>query len=132
MRRLTHPGFFKILLPFVMLTVLPVYVFAQNTPPPPDAIAELVGGCVACHGENGVPVVEDAPIIFGQEYYYMYVQMKDIQSGRRASEIMQPVLQDLDTDTLKALAKYFSERKWPDLQYATPLSLIHISEPTRR
>jgi cytochrome c553 len=103
-------------------------VLAQDVPAPPPEIAELVDTCKACHGDNGVPVQEDAPIIWGQEQYYMYVQMRDIKAGRRESEIMGPIVQDLDKDTMKALAEYFSQLKWPSLGYSTPEADIPIAE----
>ena len=31
------------------------------------------------------------PITWGQNYYYLYVQLKDYASGRRANEIMNPI-----------------------------------------
>lgn len=101
---------------------------AQDVPAPPPEIAELVASCAVCHGDNGVPVVEDAPIIWGQENYYLYVQMKDIKSGLRSSEIMQPLVADLDKDTLKALAAYFSSLKWPSLGYFTEDKEIPVAE----
>jgi cytochrome c553 len=100
---------------------LPLRAVAADPTTPPAAIADLVETCTACHGADGVPVMEDAPIIWGQENYYLYIQMKDIKSGLRASETMSPIVADLDKDTMKALAAYFSEQKWPDLQYRTPV-----------
>lgn len=104
----------------VLFLAMPFRVRAADPTPPPAEIADLVESCAACHGADGVPVLEDAPIIWGQENYYLYVQMKDMKSGLRASELMEPVVADLERDTMKALAAYFSEQKWPDLQYQTP------------
>lgn len=101
---------------------------AQDVPAPPPQIADLVETCKACHGEVGVPVQEEAPIIWGQEQYYMYVQMRDMKAGRRESEIMGPVVQDLDKDTMKTLAEYFSLLPWPSLGYSTPEKDIPIAE----
>jgi len=91
-------------------------------------LSGLIETCAACHGDNGVPVVEDGPNIWGQNEYYIYVQLKDFKSGLRASDIMQPVVQDMDKATLKALAAYFANKKWPDLQYQTPEADIPIGE----
>ena len=69
--------------------------------------------CAGCHGEEGVPIEPDYPVIWGQQFYYLYVQLKDYNSGLRANEIMGPQAADLDRDQMKALATYFSEKPWP-------------------
>ncbi len=123
----THPTT-KYLLAAVAVSFLPTSVVAEDVPAPPPEIAELVESCASCHGEAGVPVQEDAPIIWGQENYYMYVQLRDIQAGRRASELMKPVVEGLDKPTLKALTAYFSSLKWPALGFATPESDFAVAE----
>ena len=56
----------------------------------PD-IAEKLQLCTSCHGEGGLPVNPDMPIIWGQNYYYLYVQLKDYAAGRRQNEVMTPI-----------------------------------------
>ena len=51
----------------------------------PD-ITEKLQLCTGCHGEGGLPVNPDMPITWGQNYYYLYVQLKDYASGRRQNE----------------------------------------------
>jgi cytochrome c553 len=69
---------------------------------PPPQIEDHVIQCLACHGEDGRPVVEDAPIIYGQELYYLFVQLRDFAAGRRQSEIMTPIAKDLDRKQMEA------------------------------
>ena len=41
----------------------------------PAEAAELddtIALCVSCHGEKGMPVEPDMPILWGQEFYYIY------------------------------------------------------------
>jgi cytochrome c553 len=71
--------------------------------------------CAGCHGADGVPVVPEAPIIWGQQYYYIYVQLRDYAAGRRANETMQPIASAYDKEQLQALATFFSEKAWPDV-----------------
>jgi len=71
--------------------------------------------CAACHGEHGVPIEQDIPVIWGQQFYYLYVQMKDYKAGRRANETMQPMIEEFNRDQMKALATYFSEKSWPGI-----------------
>ena len=73
--------------------------------------------CFTCHGQNGVSTQPKYPIIAGQHFYYLYVQLKDFKSGYRASEIMGPMAKLLGKNKMKALAKFFSEQKWPNIGY---------------
>ncbi len=41
-------------------------------------IKDRLQTCVACHGENGVSVIPANPVLAGQEFYYLYVQLKDL------------------------------------------------------
>ena len=82
-------------------------------------VEEAAAVCATCHGEDGVPVEPDTPVIWGQQFYYTYVQLRDYNSGLRANEVMQPIVADFDRDQLKALATHFSEKAWPDIP-ATP------------
>ena len=84
--------------------------------PWPAEAAELddtIALCTSCHGEKGMPVEPDMPIIWGQEFYYIYVQLKDYKAARRYSEFMNDVVADLSREEMKAISQYFSERSWP-------------------
>ena len=85
-----------------------------------DVPAETLALCAGCHGEVGVPTAADIPILWGQEFYYLYVQLKDYKAGRRANEIMSGIVADLDKATMQALAQHFSEQTWPNIGYRAP------------
>jgi cytochrome c553 len=70
-------------------------------------LTERIEICRGCHGDNGLPAQKDIPIISGQEYYYLYVQLKDYKAG------MTDIVQDLTREEMKALAQHFSEKAWP-------------------
>jgi len=78
-----------------------------------QSIEQTIATCQGCHGADGVPVSADIPILAGQEYYYLYVQLKDYKAGRRANPIMSQMVQNLSKDDMKALAQHFSEQPWP-------------------
>ena len=80
-------------------------------------LSEQIELCTSCHGEEGLPVEADIPIIWGQEYYYLYVQLKDYKAGRRANEIMSGIVADLDKEQMKALAAHFAEKPWPAIGF---------------
>jgi len=85
-----------------------------------DVPAETLALCADCHGEAGVPTATEIPVLWGQEFYYLYVQLKDFKAGRRANEIMSGIVADLDKATMQALAQHFSEQTWPNIGYRAP------------
>jgi cytochrome c553 len=82
----------------------------------PD-ITEKLQLCTGCHGEGGLPVNPDMPITWGQNYYYLYVQLKDYASGRRQNEVMTPIASELSKEEMQALSKHFSEQPWPKTSF---------------
>jgi cytochrome c553 len=82
------------------------------------AVREMIQTCAACHGENGASKVPENPVLAGQQYYYLYLQLKDFKSGARASEIMGPLVQPLQPEQMKLLAQFFSKQKWPAIGHA--------------
>lgn len=77
------------------------------------AVASELFGCFDCHGVSGQAIDPAFPILSGQQYYYLYVQLKDFKAGRRASDIMQPMVEEFSKDQMKLIAKFFSEQEWP-------------------
>jgi len=73
--------------------------------------------CAGCHGEKGASTEDAFPILAGQELHYLYVQLKDYKSGLRKNAIMAPVVAKRKKTELFALAKYFSEQKWPRIGF---------------
>jgi cytochrome c553 len=98
----------RYLIAFAALLTLIGYSHAQE-----QDIEQTIATCQSCHGANGVPVSADIPVLEGQEYYYLYVQLKDYKSGLRANPIMSEMVKNLSKDDMKALAQYFSEKPWP-------------------
>ncbi len=72
--------------------------------------------CSACHGTNGLPQQDTVPNIWGQQLGYLYLQLRDFKSGARKSEQMAPIAAMLERDDMMALAQYFSQKPWPDLE----------------
>lgn len=71
--------------------------------------------CASCHGEDGVPIEPNYPIIWGQQYFYLYTQLRDYAAGRREHEVMTGIASAYDRDQAKALAEHFAAQKWPDV-----------------
>lgn len=79
-------------------------------------VAEKAKLCATCHGEQGVPINNQTPVIWGQDEGYIYLQLRDFKSGARKSPIMGPVAATLEKEDLLPLAAYFKQKKWPNLQ----------------
>ncbi|MSU90265.1 hypothetical protein GE300_11645 [Rhodobacteraceae bacterium 2CG4] len=75
--------------------------------------------CAGCHGEAGMPVDETTPIIWGQEYFYIYTQLRDYAAARREHEVMTGIAAEYDRDQAKQLAEYYAAKDWPAIQAAT-------------
>jgi cytochrome c553 len=110
-----HDGFrfaLPILRGFAALTTLTAFV-------PPAATAQTIdqkaAPCAACHGDNGTPADKSWPVIWGQYQGYLYLQLRDFKSGARKSDVMGPIVQGFERDDMLALALYFSQKPWPDL-----------------
>ena len=81
-----------------------------------DSIEDKAKVCTACHGADGVPQLKTTPVIWGQNAGYLFLQLRDFQSGARKNELMSPVATTLARADLLPLATYFSKLKWPNLQ----------------
>lgn len=100
-----------------LLSVVPLSANAQS-------IADKVQVCAGCHGDNGVPADTSWPVIWGQHQGYLYLQLRDFKSGARKSEIMGPVVRDMSRDDMMAIALYFSQKPWPDLNQPRAASAL--------
>jgi cytochrome c553 len=81
-----------------------------------DTVADKAAVCSACHGGNGVPVSKDIPIIWGQHAGYIFLNLRDFQSGARKNAAMAPIIASLSGSDMLALAEYFANKPWPDLE----------------
>ena len=80
------------------------------------SIDEKAAVCSGCHGEQGVPIEKNIPIIWGQQEGYLYLQLRDFKRDARQNEIMGPIAASLEKDDMKALAAYFAAKTWPNLR----------------
>ena len=78
-----------------------------------DSIEDKAALCEGCHGLKGVPQYPTAPIIWGQNEGYLYLELRDFQKGARRDDRMTPIAQSLSKEDVQALAQYFSAKPWP-------------------
>jgi cytochrome c553 len=81
-----------------------------------DPIEAKAKACAPCHGEAGIPIQKNIPVIWGQNAGYLIYQLRDFKSGARKNDIMSPIAATIDPADVSALATYFSKFKWPNLQ----------------
>jgi cytochrome c553 len=84
--------------------------FAQTA-----SIEEKAQTCLQCHGEHGKAIDPSYPSIWGQYQGYLYLQLRDFKLGNRKNEIMNGIAQDLSREDMMALAEYFSQKTWVNL-----------------
>jgi cytochrome c553 len=67
--------------------------------------------CVACHGNNGVGITPDYPILAGQYRDYLVRSLKDYQKGGRKNAVMAGFMGALKPSDIEALATYYAAQK---------------------
>lgn len=95
----------------VALALLPGFSRADDEP----NIESKVALCASCHGENGVPKAANAPVLWGQTEGYIYIQLRDLKNKVRLSPAMNAIASTLSREEMFALAKYYANKPWPNL-----------------
>lgn len=73
---------------------------------------EIVEGkCFICHGTDGESSSPVFPRLAGQHANYVARQLADYKSGRRKSDTMRPMVDDLSPSDFAALGRYFESRQ---------------------
>jgi cytochrome c553 len=73
-----------------------------------EAGRRLAEACQACHGSNGVSQIEGTPSLAGQPDQFVQWQLVFFRSGRRKSEVMQPLAEALSDADVRNLGAYFT------------------------
>jgi cytochrome c553 len=98
-----------------ILAVLMMALAALPGPAGAQTVEQKAQLCTACHGESGVPQQMTTPVIWGQQLGYLYLELRDYNSGARKNDQMSAVAAGLERDDMMALAQYFSQKPWPGL-----------------
>lgn len=64
--------------------------------------------CSGCHGQDGISVIPGVPNLAGQRPAYIYMELKDYQSGARGVGPMTEAVRFLSNDALINAAAYFA------------------------
>ncbi|MBK1713925.1 c-type cytochrome [Rubrivivax gelatinosus] len=76
-----------------------------------DASAQAARDCFACHGPGGNSVLPIFPRLAGQQAFYIEKQLRDFRSGKRQSEVMAPIVAQMNEDDFAALAAFFAAQQ---------------------
>jgi cytochrome c553 len=79
--------------------------------PAARALEIVQGKCFICHGTDGESSSPVFPRLAGQHAAYVARQLADYKSGRRKSDTMKPMVEDLSNDDFIALGRYFESRQ---------------------
>ena len=105
-----------------LVCALPLAVAMAATPDDP-AIREKAQMCFTCHGPNGNSQNPDYPILAGQSWRYVYIQLKDFKEGRRTDPVMSAMASTLSRDDMIALGNFFAAQK--------PLPIAFKADPAK-
>jgi cytochrome c553 len=73
--------------------------------------------CKACHGDTGVSVSPEFPIIAGQTQDYMAAVLTHYKNGKRKNPIMQAQVANLSPRDIQDLAAFFAKQKGLNHKY---------------
>ncbi|HJW25461.1 MAG TPA: cytochrome c [Rhodocyclaceae bacterium] len=77
----------------------------------PDAALSKLGGCVACHGADGIGKAPQYPNLQGQKATYLEKQLRAFRSGERKDSNMIPLARPLSDADIANLAAYFEQAR---------------------
>jgi cytochrome c553 len=92
--------------------------------PDDPAIREKAQTCFACHGPNGNSQNPDYPILAGQSWRYVYIQLKDFKEGRRSNPVMSPLAASLSREEMIALGNLFAAQKPQGIAFKDRKSVV--------
>jgi cytochrome c553 len=100
-----------------MKTALPLIALLLLLVPFHEARADAAAGekkaepCAACHGPAGNSPSGAFPILAGQTFRYIYLQLRDFKEGRRKDPVMSPMAEPLSRQDMLDIAEYYAAQK---------------------
>ena len=72
---------------------------------------EQAAACVACHGEQGVSVMEQYPNLAGQHANYLAHALQQYRDGVRTNAVMAGFAGQLSDEDIEVLSEYYASQK---------------------
>ena len=79
--------------------------------PPVGTAPAAAAVCVTCHGNDGMGISPDYPILAGQHQDYLEQALRDYKAGKRKNAVMAGIIGGVEEKDIPALAKYFAQQK---------------------
>ncbi|MEO6352721.1 MAG: c-type cytochrome [Burkholderiaceae bacterium] len=67
--------------------------------------------CAACHGSDGNSAAGNFPNLAGQNWRYLYLQLKDFKEGRRTDPVMSAMAAPLSRQDMIDVANFFAKQQ---------------------
>ena len=111
---------------FASCVLLSLHAAAQDE----AATRKLAETCAACHAADGNSENPAFPILAGQTWRYIYIQLKDFKEGRRTDPVMSPMAANLSRDEMIALGNYFAAQKPKPLAFKADEARVAAGKKT--
>jgi cytochrome c553 len=112
----------------VLASIAPA--FGQSDAGTDPAIKAKAEVCFACHGPGGNSTNPMYPILAGQTWRYIYIELKDFKEGRRTDPQMSPMAASLSRDDMIALGNYFAAQKPAPLKFTPDPAKVAAGKKT--
>jgi cytochrome c553 len=103
---------------------------AQSDDAKMAATREKAQVCFGCHGPNGNSQSPDYPILAGQSWRYIYIELKDFKEGRRSDPQMSPMAANLSHDDMIDLGNFFAAQKPLPIKFKADSAKIDAGRKT--
>jgi cytochrome c553 len=94
------------------------------------AAREKAQVCFTCHGPDGNSTVPEYPILAGQSWRYIFIELQDYKAGRRSDPEMSPAAAMLSTDDMMALGFFFAAQKQLPIQFKVDPGMVEAGRKT--
>jgi len=95
----------------LLLSAFAAVTPAHSQPAAPSSPPAKAQVCAACHGPNGNSTDPQYPILAGQTWRYIYIELQDFKAGRRTDPVMSPMAADLTRDEMIELGNWYAAQK---------------------
>jgi len=105
-------------------------VVAQQQAATTNTAREKAKACFACHGPDGNSQNPDYPILAGQNWRYIYIELKDFKEGRRTDPHVAPMVADLSREDMIELGNFFAAQKQAPIKFTADPAKIDAGRKT--
>jgi cytochrome c553 len=119
-------------IPLLSLVALIAANSAQAQPAAASAAAarDKAQVCFACHGPDGNSQNPDYPVLAGQSWRYIYIELKDFKEGRRTDPHVAPMVANLSREDMIELGNFFAAQKQAPIKFTADPAKVDAGRKT--